>query len=294
VSATARAFAQRYDVPKVYGSWTELLRYERPDALWVAPSWDQIDHMLLALIESGIPCLLEKPAALSADRLREAVAIARRNGTRALVGYNRRFYEFVPRVRAFLAKARLRAIEAHLPEPLPRTEAGVDKALLHALWLVKGSHLVDLLYYLVGKLTVVTMVRGIDEAFGMPTAFNGLLQTPDGIPVHLIANWEAPERYSLTFYCDDSILRISPLERLQIYQGVSVEEASPERPIRTFLPRLVEEQAVDMTYKPGFLAQAKNFLDSCVTDRSPNAAGCTLEDALAVTELCEEIGGCHG
>lgn len=290
-SPNAPAFAERYSVPRIYDSWQTLLEREQPHALWIAASWNEIDSLLLPMVESGIPCLIEKPAGLTSARLREALLARDRRNTGVLVGYNRRFYDFVPRLRDLLASDTLKAVEVHLPEPLSAYDPETDAALMRSLWLVKCSHVLDLLCHLLGPLSIRILSRTADDVFHIPTAFNGLLETRGNVPVHLIANWGAPDSYRLVFHCRRSLVKVSPIERMQVFEGLAIEGTSPEHTIRTYSPRMTEERIVDATYKPGFYAQAENFLETCVRKRQPNVIGCTLEQALELTELCEAIRG---
>jgi hypothetical protein len=66
-------------------------------------------------------------------------------------------------------------------------------------------------------------------------------------------------------------------------------EPTPDRPFRRYVPRVGRAVAVDATFKPGFFAQMKNFVDTRLARVSPNTVGCTLSDALRVLRLCETI-----
>ena len=88
------AFAKEYQVPYIYDNWQKILAQEKPDALIVAVSWDQTEKIIEDVIKSGIPCLIEKPIALSSKKLIEIISATEKFNQNVLVGYNRRFYDF--------------------------------------------------------------------------------------------------------------------------------------------------------------------------------------------------------
>src|ERR1035437_5445630 len=60
-------FSKKYKVPSVYDNWKEMLEKEKLDALWVIPSWNIIEDMMLPVLRYGIPTFFEKPVALTSD-----------------------------------------------------------------------------------------------------------------------------------------------------------------------------------------------------------------------------------
>jgi hypothetical protein len=68
---------------------------------------------------------------------------------------------------------------------------------------------------------------------------------------------------------------------------------TPEYPIRRYVPKLVRTISLtgsDLVEKPGFLAEVE-ALKAMVEGNPPPDAAATLEDAAAVTRLCEELTG---
>ena len=81
------------------------------------------------------------------------------------------------------------------------------------------------------------------------------------------------------------------MEVLRIYEGMRLLEETREVPYRRYEPELKEEQITDFTYKPGFLNQIRHFIEVCVEKKAEKSHGCSLQEALQVTELCETIRG---
>lgn len=287
-SENAKKFAEKYRIPKIYDTWKELIRKEKPDTYWVLTPWDITDKMLIPMIETGIPCLFEKPVALSSRKIQEAIKLRDKIGANVLVGFNRRFYDFIPELKKILKKVEIDAIEINLPEPRVRPKTLMEKKLSRYRMLYTSSHVIDLLYYLIGDMKVSYMKRKKDKKMG-PLAFNGMLETMERVPIHFISNWGAPANFSLRFYCREQIIDLSPIERMRVFKGIKIEQPTKEIPIRRYIPKIINEVYTDAKYKPGFYKQAKNFLDTCVLEKNINTIGCSLEDALKVTNLCEKI-----
>lgn len=289
------AFADAHGIEKRYGTWQKMVAKEKFDALWVVAKWDAIDSMLLPLLEYGIPIMFEKPAALSTEKLSEAIDHFGHMVVKTQVGYNRRFYDFVPSVKEILATQTIKAIEIHLPESTTGLE---DEKLVNYLFLQNSSHVIDLLLYLLDfpRLSPVEIRRHIDPN-GRASGYNGLLMADDSVPVHLIACWNSPSNFGLKFHSEGSLIELLPIESARIYDGFEVIEPTRENPIRRYKPHVSQEFFMDpqsARYKPGFLKQTLNFVETCILRARPNIHGANLPSALKVTELCQQVMKSHG
>jgi myo-inositol 2-dehydrogenase/D-chiro-inositol 1-dehydrogenase len=152
VALTARAstekaleFKSKYAVRNFYTSWETMVAQENLDALWVIPSWDAIDAMLIPLLGSGLPLFIEKPIALSSEKIAEAIFRFGPLQDLVQIGYNRRFYDFIPILKENIKSKKLNAIEVHIPE----NSAGIkDDRLRNLLFIQNSSHMMDLLLHI--------------------------------------------------------------------------------------------------------------------------------------------------
>ncbi|GIL31670.1 Gfo/Idh/MocA family protein [Actinocatenispora comari] len=76
----ARLFADRYDIPRAYGSWAELAADGDVDVVYVATPHSAHHAAAAACLDAGKAVLVEKPAALSAPQAEDLVARARAAG----------------------------------------------------------------------------------------------------------------------------------------------------------------------------------------------------------------------
>lgn len=276
------SFKDKYQVTSAFLSWTEMVENCDFDAIWVVASWPEIDKMILDLIKLGKPIFVEKPVALSPSKIREAIELQNIYGTKVQIGYNRRFYKFVPALRERLVKSKIRSVIVEVPE----TTKGKDDFLLKNLWLQNSSHVIDLLYHLIGEFEVIhSSVQS--KWTHLHDTFNSLFQQSGDdytFQIHLISVWDSPSNFSIKIFMDHELIELKPLEVLRLYQGFDIRDPTPELPIRQYIPKIVEEQycgEADDKFKPGFYDQARHFLGKIDSDLY---SASTLQDALYVTE----------
>lgn len=76
----AKAFAQKWDIEKAYGSYEELVQDPNVDLVYIAtPHSHHYQHSRLAL-EHGKPCLVEKAFTANVREAKELIALAKEKG----------------------------------------------------------------------------------------------------------------------------------------------------------------------------------------------------------------------
>ena len=283
-------FAETYKIKRIYDNWQEMLNKESPDAIVVAVNWNQTELIIENIIKSGIPCLIEKPVALSSEKLIEIISAAEKFNQNVLVGYNRRFYDFVPQLKGVIESEELISAELNMPEAVDFITKTHSSDILDHILLYMSSHWLDLLMYLIGDIRIDYMHRsgGGDKL----NSYNGILYSLRyNIPVHLQANFNAPSQISMSFNFKDTIYKLCPIEMMTVYGGMERLEPDGKVKFRRYIPRVIETYEISADYKPGFYRQMKNFIATCVEHNQTNETGCTLNDALKVTQLCEQIKG---
>lgn len=283
-------FSEEYAIPHAYGTWQQMMNEESLDAVFVFAPWDAIDGMLLPLLKYEIPIFFEKPVALTPERIEEAINTCAGLIDKVQIGYNRRFYDFIPAIKELLTTRVIKAIEVHLPES---SEGISSEKLVNHLFLQNSSHVIDLLLYLLDfpTITPVEITRHLDSK-GRPNGYNSLMMTDGMIPIHLIACWNSPSNFGLKFHSDGSLIELLPLEMARVYDGFEVIEPTRENPIRRYKPRVSQEFFMDplsAQYKPGFLRQTLNFVETCILGTRSNVHAANLSSTLKVTDLCRQV-----
>jgi len=267
-----------------------LLADDDVDAVVACLPWHETPHWLEKLLESKKPVLLEKPIALCSAEIRRALSRNRELSANKMVGYNRRFYETVGKLRERLGARDLRSAEVTLSEQVAATVQEYGEAVVpHCLAVTASSNLLDLATHLLGPLKIIRLWRS-QCPYGAHNfvACNGVLQTADGTPVFLALNEEDPANLGLRLRFDDhTIWHLSPLETLSVYAGMEVDAPVPGRTIRRYRPKVIDRLTVNTGFKPGFIAQAKSFLNGV-----PGIAATVLESAelLALMEDLTQSG----
>lgn len=289
-SNNLKYFRKEYKVMSSYSSWPNMLENEKLDALWVLVNWDIIDKIFLDILAYGIPTFFEKPIALNIEKIDLAVRNFPKMIDKVQIGYNRRFYSIIPQVQELLSNLDIKSIEVHIPESI---EGIKDINLINNLFVMNSLHVIDLLFYLLEKKDIeVIKVYGHTELNEKTLyGYNGLLLAGE-IPIHLISNWNSPTNFGLKFHSDGTLLSLMPIEMAQIFKGFDISEPTKEIPIRRYLPKVVEQiflEGESTNFKPGFLEQARNFIDTCVLKTKTNTVGCNLLDVQKVYCLAQKI-----
>ena len=216
------------------------------DKMVVAVPWDRMTEVSRDAMRLR-PCLLEKPVALSVDAVPSGDAF---------VGFNRRFYKSVQRLKS-KGTDNLVSVHVVISEWVHHHIALTGRAVIPYLLEYTSCHTLDLLLYLLGEDIQFDYLRSANDRI------NGLLICND-IPIHLSINNNDPSPIGLWFRYPDELWKLSPLEKLEIYHGIEITDSVP----RVYSPRLIEtvgnsSHAVPQVLadqKPGILSQMSHFL----------------------------------
>lgn len=138
-----------------------LTQPEKPDGIILATPTPLHLEQTLACIEAGIPVLVEKPIAASAEDGKSIMEASDRSGVPVLVGHHRRHNPLIAKAKEVISRGNLgpvRSLHAtcwfHKPdhyfeEALWRTKPGAGPILVNLV------HDVDLMRHLVGEVTTV-------------------------------------------------------------------------------------------------------------------------------------------
>jgi predicted dehydrogenase len=181
----AEAFAARHAIPRVYGSYAELVADPDIDAIYVAsPHSHHRDHVLLALA-AGKPVLCEKPLGASVAHASDMIAAARRANRFLMEALWTRFLPALVTARGWIAAGQigpLRRLEADFSfrcewDPASRL---LNPALAGGGLLDVGVYVLSLAQWAFGSLpdpaasSAAIGETGVDEQAAM------IFQWPDG------------------------------------------------------------------------------------------------------------------
>ncbi len=262
-----------------------LLADDAVDGVVACLPWDVMPQWAARLMKTPRPVLMEKPIGLDADEARTQANAASATLGDKLVGYNRRFYETVARLRDRVNQGGLKAVRVVISESLESQIERHGRDIVPHLVSFCSAHTLDLMLHIFGSLRPVAMVpfpeKGEAAQF---VSLNGMLATQEGIPVALALNADDPANTGIRCLFDDGAAwELSPLETLTVYKGLDVEPPRPQGNIRRYSPQVEARHEVDAGFKPGCHAQMAAFLSG---EYGP---GATVEDAVAVLDLIASL-----
>lgn len=98
----AKAFAEEFGARKWYPTWSELLRDDEVDAVYLATPVHLHAAQAIAAAEAGKHVLCEKPMALTVRECDQMIAACRANKVKLGVAYYRHFYPVVERIKSLI------------------------------------------------------------------------------------------------------------------------------------------------------------------------------------------------
>lgn len=222
------------------------------DAAIVSVGVEQLAPTTIQLLNHGYKnILVEKPAGLNDDEIREFATVTKKNKATVLVAYNRRFYASVLKAKEIIAQEggitsfNFEFTEwAHAIEPLEK-KAGIKENW----FMVNSSHVIDMAFYLGGKPDVMNCFTAGKLDWHDPAVFSGAGKTKDNVLFSYQANWIAPGRWSVEMLTKNSRLIFKPIEDLFVQPKGSVA-----------ITKVEFDNSLDIQFKPGLYLQTKKFL----------------------------------
>lgn len=228
------------------------------EAIVVATPWNVTEKVLAKLLTLKIPMLVEKPIALSVGRLNKLTDL----GGASLVfpAYNRRYYEFVPKLAKFVSENDIILVEATSSEPVARMLGRYGRKIERYLPHFYTTHIIDLLVYLLGPLKV-HHARRLGNYLGTNCIMT-FAAPRAGCSVQLTVMSDVSINSSINIHSQRKTAIMQPLERLRIYDGlVRIQENRDTQ--AEYLPQIQDEFNAGKAFKPGFEGQMRSFVDAC-------------------------------
>nr|XP_006986343.2 trans-1,2-dihydrobenzene-1,2-diol dehydrogenase [Peromyscus maniculatus bairdii] len=181
----AKVFAQKYNIPKAYGSYEELAKDPDVEVAYVATQHPQHKSAVLLCLAVGKAVLCETPMSVNVAEVREMAAEARSRGIFLMEALWSRFFPAMEALREVLVQGTVGDLR------VARAEMGLDLSHFPRSrdWSQAGGGLLDLGVYCVQFLSMVfgaqkpekiSAVGRIHET-GVDDTVSVLLQYPGGV-----------------------------------------------------------------------------------------------------------------
>lgn len=275
----AERFCREYGFARAYASLDELLAAERLDGCVTVMPVARIGAVAAAVLERGIPCVIEKPLGTSLEEVERLAEVTRRTGTPHMVSVNRRFMPYLNRAALWAREAGgLRYVRATMVRHRRDEPDFIWETALHAL---------DALRYLAGEIK----------------EYRVTLHRPQGVS----ANWylisldfEGGVRGQLEVLPTAGVVEESYELFGEGFRARVVAGSGPQRSLQCWRGgRLEVEESVDEgtpeDLRSGAFEEVLEFVGALREGRRPAP---TVEDILPSSRVCfqiaEEANSIHG
>ena len=282
-SAHIDGFARSFGVEKKFDSLTgfieELKRHPKQyDALVISAAWDAQEGMISRLLSLKKPIFVEKPGVLSMTALKKIKA---KGGVKNLfVGYNRRYYDFMPRLKSMIAREGLVAVDILSADPYTMLIKMFGPKIKGHVLHYYTAHIIDTMFYLLGGLKIrqaAAVTQGGKKSW--------ICQLAAGkVPVQLKVIMDSPQNSHMKFFFKDKVVQLCPLEKMVVYDRIERIEQNGRG---IYQPGESAQVMTDDSFKPGLLNQMKHFLEHFVIRK--NSSNLYLKQIEDVTALCDAL-----
>ncbi len=250
--------------------------------LLLSPVSTIVDYLQLA-VSCGKPILTEKPVALDHLHLED---LTRYKNIR--VAYNRRFYSGVAFSKSFVEEHPNSLVKVTIPEKRQDPDDNVNFPNRLPVGSYQNSvHIFDLMNYIFKDITwkETLTIKGVDKYVGAVS----LGYSTTGATIQLDTYFNSPDNFSINIISGDERVEMKPIEVTSFFKGMEVSEPTEASPIRRYTPLLQNKIVEDHMHghKPGFLGQAKDFMDFCLGNE--NGIGADITDAYSALKLAHSL-----
>jgi predicted dehydrogenase len=195
--------------------------------------------------------LIEKPGAGSIDQFSRLFLNNTSSFSNVFLAYNRRNYSSVLKAKELIeidggvTSCHFDFTEwSHIIEKLNKPEI-----LLKNWFFGNSTHVIDTVFYLIGKPKMIQPVSLGELTWHKPSIFVGSGISKNNVPFSYHSNWQSAGRWSIEIKTKNRALRLMPME--QLFEQKSGTLVWDEIEINN---------EKDITYKPGFYKQVYEFL----------------------------------
>lgn len=237
---------------------------EKIDYAIVATNENQLYKVTLKLISYGVSnILIEKPGSLFKDELVELKKLSESKNIKLFIGYNRRFYQSVKKCKEKISECN-DLISGSFSFTIIPSMINFDKYSkkeLERLFLYESTHVIDTIFYLLGKPKELNCyTSGKLEWHPSAAIFQGSGVTEKKALINYESNWTSAGRWWIEISLPNEKLILKPFEKLHHQYRDSFEQRK----------YLLEDEKIDIDYKPGLYNQVFSFLsnqnDLCTID----------------------------
>ncbi len=162
VAESAKELAQKFNIPKVYGDYKELVNDPEIDAVFVCSSTDTHSIIAYDAVMAGKHVFCEKPIDFDLDRIKKVIDAVEKKGVKFQVGFNRRFDRNFKHVRdtvqaGMIGDPHIVMVTSRDPAPPPVSYVKVSGGIFLDMMI----HDFDMVRYLSGSEVTEVFTNGV-------------------------------------------------------------------------------------------------------------------------------------
>ena len=269
--------AREYAVESTFDNAERMIDETQPDLVYVLVDVESVATVASQVLARGLPCLIEKPAALEAERIEELARLAAAQNVPHLVAVNRRFHSVIDHA---LEAIRLHGpvhglhVEVHEPIEAIRNQGRFATHIVDR-WLAANSiHMIDLVRRCLGEVVEIE-VLGVRDGC-VRDGFTACFATESGATGTIAGHWRSPAGNRLVLFGNGVRAELEPLDH-----GTIITAELRREPLAI--------DVVDQRFKPGFYAQSAALVDAVALGEPIASPACDLADHARTMRLVEAI-----
>jgi len=253
------------------------------DAVLIASEASSLFAVLKSLTKLNIPILIEKPIFVNKSQLEDWESIL--NQDKILVGYNRRYYKTIQRLKEVIQQNPGARVHFKIPEL--SGQEGINNEMIRDVVVGNTVHMFDLIQFCIGPKALD--VRNLKSL--VKTSDTALLDiSEDGLKTCEIMFGYA-DNYSIEVLVNGKRLVVKPLEAITTYTDMEILSPDAIIPFKRYIPKPNPQKAdtfhESSDLKPGFLDQYVEL--SSMTTGGRDKIGAKFNDAINVSKFALEF-----
>jgi predicted dehydrogenase len=182
----ATAYAAEHGIPRVFGTYAELLSEPSIDAVYVPLANSLHAEWAIAAVQAGKHVLCEKPLASNAEQAAEVVAAGAASGKLLVEAFHWRYHPVAERMLELgRAIAPLTEVEASFSVAIPSDDVRYDLELAGGALMDLGCYCVHMLRTLTGSEPTVLAAEAVEGPRGIDVSMTASLRFPPDIKASL-------------------------------------------------------------------------------------------------------------
>ena len=253
------------------------------DALTIATSVESVFEVFSYYSKINIPIMVEKPFLTKAEHISLLKEI---NTINVIVGYNRRHYSSITRLRELSRQSKVLGARWLISEQ-PVSFDGSDQSVQTTL-MTNSVHMLDLIIFMFGRPTKTHLDWCKKDSKSLQCDLR--MNFANYTSLNVTLTYGIPIQSCIEVNMNGLHILLQPLELVRIFDTMDIQPPSDRSAIRTYKPRESNPWQVselDVKYKPGFCGQYGELMN--LTLGKPIFISSGVEDSIETFKLANEI-----